>query len=157
MLRRILAAMMVVSLALPDAAALAGEAAARTSVVRVTSPTPSKPVQVATSVYREEPTRRPAILPALYAGLGVLQALDTYTTAAAVRNGSREANPIMAPIAGNVTAMLAVKAVSTTVSIYCAERLWKKNRLTAVAVMVGVNVATAAVVANNMNNARARR
>lgn len=157
MLRRTLAAMMMVSLALPDAAALAGEAAARTSVVRVTRVTTSAPVEAATSVYKEEPARRPAILPALYAGLGVLQTLDAYTTAAAVRNGARETNPLMAPIASNRAAMLAVKAASATVSIYCAERLWKKNRVAAVAVMIGINAATAVVVANNMGNARARK
>src|SRR5689334_20810688 len=40
--------------------------------------------------------QRPAILPALYVALGAVQALDVYSTRAAVTAGAREANPTAA-------------------------------------------------------------
>jgi hypothetical protein len=99
-------------------------------------------------------TRRPAALPAMYASLGVLQALDIYSTRQAVSAGATELNPVMRPSAKNAGAMLAVKALSTAGSIYFTERAWKKNRKGAVVLMAVVNGVTAAVVANNMKNVR---
>jgi hypothetical protein len=97
---------------------------------------------------------RPAALPALYASLGVLQALDVYSTRRAVGAGAGEANPLMQPAAGHAGAMLAVKAVSTAASIYFAERAWKKNRKGAIVLMAALNGVTAAVVAHNLRPAR---
>ena len=102
----------------------------------------------------DAPTRRPAALPAMYASLGVLQALDVYSTRRAVNAGATELNPVMRPSAKNAGAMLAVKALSTAGSIYFTERAWKKNRKGAVVLMAVVNGVTAAVVANNMKNVR---
>ena len=98
--------------------------------------------------------KRPAALPAMYAGFGALQALDIYSTRRAIGAGATELNPAMRPAAKNAGAMLAVKALSTAGSIYFTERAWKKNRKGAVVLMAVVNGVTAAVVANNMKNVR---
>jgi hypothetical protein len=98
--------------------------------------------------------RRPAALPALYASLAGLNALDVYSTSRALDNGAREVNPLAAPAAGHAGMSLAIKAASAVTSIYFAEKLWKKNRAGAVVTMIVVNAATAAVVAHNFRNAR---
>jgi hypothetical protein len=45
--------------------------------------------------------------------------------------------------------MLGAKVASSAVTIFLAEKLWKKNRVAAVVMMAGVNVGLSAVVANN--------
>jgi hypothetical protein len=97
---------------------------------------------------------RPASVKVLYGTLGVLQALDVYSTQRALANGGSEINPIVNRASGNQAAMIAVKAVSTATSIYFAERAWKKNKKGAVVLMAIVNGVTAAVVARNLRNAR---
>ena len=99
-------------------------------------------------------TTRPAALPALYASLGALHALDVYSTRRALRAGGTELNPVMRASSPNAGAMLAIKALSTAGSIYFTERAWKKNRKGAVILMAVINGVTAAVVANNLKNAR---
>ena len=99
-------------------------------------------------------TTRPALLPALYASLGAMQAWDIYSTKAALQAGAREANPTMAPVAGNTGAMLAMKAATTAGTILFAERMWKKNKVGAIVMLVAVNGATAAVSMHNMRNAK---
>jgi hypothetical protein len=99
-------------------------------------------------------TGRPRALPAMYATLGALQALDVYSTRRALGRGAREVNPVMDGPSGNAGAMLAVKALSAAGSIYFTERAWKKNRKGAVILMAIVNGVTAAVVANNLTQAR---
>ena len=103
---------------------------------------------------RDKTTTRPATLPAMYVTLGALQALDLYSTRRALNAGAVEANPVMRKASGNSGAMLAVKALSTAGSIYFTERAWKKNRKGAVVLMAVVNGVTAAVVANNLKNAK---
>jgi len=98
--------------------------------------------------------KRPAAMPAMYAGLGVLQALDIFSTRRAVAAGARETNPLLGSAAKNTTAMLAVKGASTALSIYFAERAWKRNPKGAMILMAVVNGVTAAVVARNMQNAK---
>jgi len=65
-------------------------------------------------------------------------------------------SPLHDPATQTVVAMggysgmaLAVKAGGTAVSIWMAERLWKTNRLAAIATMVAINAATGFVVLNN--------
>jgi hypothetical protein len=89
--------------------------------------------------------KRPSALPAMYAGLGVLQALA---------GGATELNPVLAPGAKNTAVMAAVKGASTALSIYFVERTWKRNRKGAVVLMGIINGVTAAVVAKNLHNAR---
>lgn len=97
---------------------------------------------------------RPAILPALYATLGVMQAWDIYSTRAAIQAGAREANPAAAAFAGSAGSMLGLKAATTASTIFFAERMWKKNKVGAVVMMVAINGATAAVSMHNMRNAK---
>ena len=98
--------------------------------------------------------QRPAILPALYATLGAVQVWDLYSTRAALQAGAREANPAAAPFAGNAGSLLGLKAATTLSTIYLAERMWKKNKVGAVVMLVAINGATAAVSMRNMRNAK---
>jgi hypothetical protein len=100
------------------------------------------------------PMKRPALLPALYASLGAMQAWDVYSTSAALKAGAKEANPTAAPFASNQGAMIGVKAATTATTIFFAERMWKKNRVGAVIMLAAINGATAAVAMRNMQNAR---
>ena len=97
---------------------------------------------------------RPAILPALYATFGAMQAWDIYSTRSAIQAGAREANPTAAAFAGNAGSMLGLKAATTASTIFFAERMWKKNKVGAVVMMVAINGATAAVSMHNMRNAK---
>ena len=98
--------------------------------------------------------KRPAALPAMYAGFGALQALDVYSTRRAIAGGATEMNPLLAPGVKSAAGMAAVKAASTALSIYFVERTWKRNRKGAVVLMGVLNGVTAAVVARNLQNGR---
>lgn len=107
------------------------------------------------AVWKDESNlRRPSALPALYAAMGVLQALDVHSTFRALKAGASEANPAVRGAAGRTGTMLAMKALSTATAIYFTERAWKKNRKGAVVLIAAINGVTAAVVANNLKNAR---
>lgn len=98
---------------------------------------------------------RPAILPALYATLGVMQAWDIYSTRSALNAGARESNPTAAPFAGNMGSMVGLKVATTAGVVLLAERMWKKNnKVAAIATMIAINGVTAAVSMRNMRNAK---
>jgi len=99
--------------------------------------------------------KRPVALPALYATLGAMQAWDLYSTSAALTAGAKEANPTASPFAGSPSSLIGLKAATTASTIFFAERMWKKNKVGAVVMMVAINGATAAVSMHNMRNARA--
>lgn len=101
--------------------------------------------------------KRPAALSTLYVSYAALQALDAASTFKALENGAVEANPLLKNVASNRGAMLAVKAGTTAATLYLTERLWKKNRTAAIALMVCANSAYAAIVAHNYRLASARR
>jgi hypothetical protein len=92
---------------------------------------------------------RPAILPALYVSFAALQALDAHSTLAAVGAGRNEANPALKGIVDQPGAFLAVKVAATAGTLYLTERLWKKHRGAAVALMLVANGTYALIVANN--------
>lgn len=94
---------------------------------------------------------RPKALPLLYASLAALQVMDIVSTTKGLNAGAVEANPVMAKVVGNRAAFVAVKAGTTAVSIYLAERLWKRNRVAAIATMVGINAMMGVVVAHNQS------
>jgi uncharacterized membrane protein len=102
----------------------------------------------------DQKVSRPAAVKVMYGTFAALQAVDIYSTTRALNQGASEANPIVATTTGNQGAMLAMKAVSTAVTIYFAERAWKKSRKGSVVLMAVVNGVTAAVVAHNLRNAR---
>ena len=96
------------------------------------------------------PSRRPAGLPALYVGSGLLQAFDAYSTMKALNLGAVEANPVMRGATSNPIAFIGIKASVAATSILLAERLWKDHhRVAAVAAMVASNGLMAWVAAHN--------
>ncbi len=100
--------------------------------------------------------RRPGALPWLYVSFGAVQALDVYSTARALESGAKEQNPVLAQFRGHLGATLALKAATGAATIFAVERLWKKNRAGAIAVMVAANGVTAVVAAHNWRVARAQ-
>ena len=95
-------------------------------------------------------SQRPAALVPLYVSLGSLQALDIDSTMKALNRGAVEANPLMRGVVGSPPAAIAIKAAFTAaILIASSEKLWKKNRVAAVLLMVGMNGFYAAVVAHN--------
>ena len=102
----------------------------------------------------DEPRRPNALLP-LYGSLIALQGLDIHSTRRALSSaGSSEANPVMEPFVRNSAAFIAVKAGATAGVIWASEKMWKKNRKAAVVFATAVNVAMAAIVANNYRVSR---
>jgi hypothetical protein len=94
--------------------------------------------------------RRPAVLPALYAGSAILQGFDAYSTMSALKAGATEANPLMKGAVKNPLVLIGLKAVVTTTSIIAAERMWRgHNRIGAIALMAVSNGVMAAVAAHN--------
>jgi hypothetical protein len=93
--------------------------------------------------------RRPALLPAMYATAVALQALDAHSTMTALNRGAVEANPAMRGVVGNRSALVAVKVGAAAGTIFVAEKMWRRNRVAAIAMMAVVNGISAAVVAHN--------
>ena len=97
---------------------------------------------------------RPALLIPLYAGNVAIHAMDLLSTKLALQEGHREANPVLKH--ASFETMTAAKFAASAVTIYAAERLWKKNRFAAIGLMIAADVGLAAVVANNYHIRRTR-
>jgi hypothetical protein len=130
-----------------DAAATATAADNATATENATA---ASPVSVTLSP-REwvAANRRPSLLPGLYASFAALQMFDIYSTQRAIAGGAHEANPMMKTMVGNQATFYAVKAASTVAPMLAAERLWKKNRMAAIAVMAASNGIMAVVATHN--------
>jgi hypothetical protein len=101
------------------------------------------------------PASRPSVLPATYVALMALQSYDAYSTLKIVRQGGIENNPLMGGAAGVPPAFIAIKAATTVVTIFWAERLWREHhRKTAIVLMVLSNSMMAVV---GMQNASVLR
>lgn len=100
----------------------------------------------------DRPDRRPLALPALYAGYAAAETMDVISTRRAIAAGASEGNPIIH--GGNTGAMIAVKAAAGASTIFFSERAWKKNRVGAILLMVGLDSATSAIAAHNLQIAR---
>ena len=85
--------------------------------------------------------------PDLYTSLAVLHGADLATTATILERGGVERNPLMRPVVGNTASSIAVKAATSAVAIYFAEKAWRKSKVAAIVTMLAVNGLTAAVVA----------
>jgi hypothetical protein len=92
---------------------------------------------------------RPLALPPLYASFVTLQLLDAHSTISATRSGAEERNPIVAPLVQSPAAVIALKAATTTGAIVLTEKLWRRHRVAAIALMIGINGAYAAIVTHN--------
>jgi hypothetical protein len=99
---------------------------------------------------------RPSALVALYVSYAGLQALDAVTTLRALHAGASEQNPLVRRAADHPGALLGVKAGVAVGTIYLTERLWKRNRAAAVALMAVLNGAYLAIVANNHSAGKKR-
>ena len=107
---------------------------------------------------RLEPVSRGWVLPTLYVGLIGLEAYDGYSTTQGLNNGAVESNALISGLASNPSALWAVKVGATFVSIYMAERLWRKNqRGKAIALMVVTNGLMVAVAVNNASVLRGQK
>ena len=120
----------------------------------VREPPPLLPGHVSPATQVAWSVERPSSFPALSMTFQALSGLDWYTTSRALQNG-REANPVLAPIAGHPVALLVAKSAAAAATVYLAERLWKRNHAAAIVVMVAANVVTASVVAHNASLGRA--
>ena len=100
---------------------------------------------------------RPKVLPALYASYAALQAYDVYSTKSALSRGGREVNPMMQGVVKHTSAFVAVKLTVAAASIIAAERMWKTNKVGAIAVMVASNSVAAIVAARNARTFRQLR
>jgi hypothetical protein len=139
------------------------EAGVRSSAARLVAEAVSLPMHVLPDVTSRPYVRlgseaprqeRPGALTGLYVSFAALQALDAHSTLRAVDNGALEANPLVAPIADRPGLMFGMKAAAAVTTIVLAEKLWRRNRVAAVVLMVAANAAYAAVVASNYGQAR---
>ncbi len=92
---------------------------------------------------------RPAPLVPLYVSFASLQALDVHSTTRALNRGGVEGNPLLKGIAGNPVALSALKIGGSAATIYAAEKMWKKNRKTAILFMLAANAGMAFIVQHN--------
>jgi O-antigen/teichoic acid export membrane protein len=117
------------------------------------------PVDFASAIKSSNTMSRPAALPALYVSYAALQVFDVYSTRQALAQGAREANPLMAPVVRNQSALWAVKTSAAVGTILAAEHLWKKknNKKGAIAVLVASNAVAAVVAARNASVLRSQR
>lgn len=89
---------------------------------------------------------RPAALPALYAGSVLLQALDVRLTLEGMSRGSVEANPMMRAVVKRPATFIAVKTAVAGLTIYAAERLWRKGKRKAAVALMVINTSMMAIV-----------
>jgi len=100
---------------------------------------------------------RPAALVPLYLTFAGLQAVDVHSTLQAIDNGGRESNPMVRSAIGNPAGMFALKSGTAIGVVLLTERLWRRNRVAAVATMIALNSAYAAVAAHNYRTAAGGR
>ena len=92
----------------------------------------------------------------LIVSFAALQVMDAMSTRKALAGGATEANPMMAGLAKNSTALYAVKAGTAAATAFFAERLARKHPRRATILMAVLNTAYVAVVAHNYRVARAQ-
>ena len=137
---RIIAALAIVSVSTPVFAADKAEPQA-----------PSAAVAKAWATEAAQKGPSSAALKALYGSYGALQTLDMVSTIKARQQGAREVNPMMTGSYGQASATKVLLAAATLAGVKVLE---KKSRKAAFVTMIALNVATAAIVVNNYNNAK---
>lgn len=94
----------------------------------------------------------PNLFKTMLIGYGVLQAADLTTTIVALlRGSSREANPLLAPIARHNVPLIATKIGGSIASAIVVNKLRDKNPIIASATLIAINATLAAVVVNNIS------
>lgn len=110
-----------------------------------TAPAAARPVRAPGS---QAAGLRGGLIP-LFASYAVLQALDVHSTLTAINRGGFERNPIVAPFVNHPAAFVACKAGVTTATFLAANRLAKRNRVAAYAMLAVADSAYAYIVAHN--------
>lgn len=111
-----------------------------------------EPSKVAIDGYEKRPDYN---LP-LYVAFAALQVLDAHSTTRALQAGSREANSIMAGIAGNDAALYAVKGAAAAATIAVVHKLSKQRPVLASWLMVAFTGVSATIVVHNYRAGGAR-
>ena len=138
-----LAALMLATVAVPSVAA-----AERPSDAVVA------PNAIVAKAWAKEAGGSSAAVKTLFATYGVVQGLDMASTMKARNRGAVEVNPVMG---GSFGKGMAVKAALGAVSFLAVRAIEKKSKKAAVITMIAMNVGTAAVIANNLRNAKRLR
>ena len=86
---------------------------------------------------------------ALYVSTAAMQALDIHSTLAGLHGGAAEANPLMGGVTKSPSGMIAVKAAETAGTIFAAQKLAKRNKPAAIAMLVAINSAYAMIAVHN--------
>ena len=158
-----IAAFALLSLSLSGLPAYATEPAEKNIVVangdveKAVTPAPLKVTPAMLPADWLAANRRPRALNGLYASFAALQMFDVYSTRRAIAGGAQEANPAMKSAVGNPAMFWTVKAAATVAPMLAAERLWKKNKVAAIAVMAVSNGVMAAVAAHNASVMKSQR
>lgn len=90
----------------------------------------------------------------LFISYGAVQGLDVISTAVARNRGASETNPLLR---GGFGQGLAIKAGLGAVTVLATRAIHKKSRKAAIITMIALNVASAAVVVNNIKVANHRK
>jgi hypothetical protein len=138
--------------AIPQAATTLSEAVARASTADAGQAGQAGLAPTTLWSMSQAPKKRPTMLPVLYGTYGMLAAADIVSTKKAINNGAYEANPLAK--GGNLGSTIAIKAGTGAATFFAAEKLWKKSRVGAIALMVAANSLSAVVVSHNLQNAR---
>ncbi len=98
-----------------------------------------------------------ALMMSLYASTAALQMLDVHSTLSAFDHGATEGNPLMAGVAQNKVAFVAMKAGVAAGTILATHNMAKRNKVAAIATLVAINSAYAFVVHHNYKVAHGAR
>jgi hypothetical protein len=90
-----------------------------------------------------------AVFPALYSGFIATQALDVHSTLRAIDGGAVEANAAMRWATESPARFIALKSATTTGIVFLVEKVRKRHPKTAMFLLVGLNSASAVIVAHN--------
>lgn len=112
---------------------------------------PSTAVAAAWAREGVQPGPSSTMMNAMLGSYAAMQVLDMASTVRARQAGAREANPLMS---GGYGQAMAMKAAMSVGAIGALKLMGKKNRKAAFVTGMLLNVATAAIVAKNMNNTR---
>lgn len=88
---------------------------------------------------------RPSLLIPMYVSLVALQGADAALTVQGINLGLRERNPLMRGGVG----MTVTKVLGTATVVVVTEKMWRRNRLAAIATIVAANVVSGVVVWHN--------
>jgi hypothetical protein len=117
---------------------------------RPAAPKPQAKAGVGPNTSAEQPQdgSRKRLVP-FYISFATLQALDVHSTLRALDRGAAEGNVLMQPFASRPAAFIALKAGVTAGLLFANERLGRRHRVAALALMVAANGMYAAIVAHN--------